>query len=305
MDTKKGHSEDYFKDYRDYWWNPDFIELLAKRWGLGQYSTLLDVGCGCCHWSRLLAPYLNKPRHVTAVDRDQKWSKGSSELVDRFAAMDASVEFRQGDVNCLPFPDDAFDVVTCQTVLIHLADPLQALREMKRVMKKGGILIAAEPVNIFGWAFCGSTLTRDEPLEETLDRIKYGLIYERGKRLLGEGDNSLGDYVPGFFAQAGMQDIQVYLSDKASPLFPPYDTDEQKALLRTYHEWQQEGSGSFDRAQALRYFKAFGESGENLTFFEKQFEKGRQEIEALLQAVAEGRYATGGGVITYVVSGTK
>jgi SAM-dependent methyltransferase len=256
MDESKGHSEDYFKDYRDFWWNADYIDLLARRWGLDKYSTLLDVGCGCCHWSRLLAPYLAPPRKITAVDRDPKWAKGSRELIERFAAMDAVLEFRQGDACRLPFPDDSFDVVTCQTVLIHLADPLSAVTEMKRVMKSGGILICAEPVNIFGWAVCGSTLTRDEPLEDTFSRIKYSLIYERGKRLLGEGDNSLGDHVPGFFASAGLTGIQVYLSDKASPLFPPYDKPEQKALLQAYAEWLGEDGGAFDRAEALRYFKA-------------------------------------------------
>lgn len=305
MDESKGHSEDYFKDYRDFWWNADYIDLLARRWGLSKYSTLLDVGCGCCHWSRLLTPYLAPPRRITAVDRDDKWAKGSADIVNRFAEMGASVEFRQGDVYHLPFPDSSFDVVTCQTVLIHLADPLSAIKEMKRVLKSGGILICAEPVNLFSAALSGSTLTQEEPLEDTFNRIKYWLIYERGKRLLGEGDNSLGDHVPGLFSSAGLKGIQVCISDKASPLFPPYDTPEQRALLQAYKEWLGEGGGAFDRAEALRYFKAYGEDGEGMAFFERQFEKSRQEIIALLKSVAEGTFSTGGGCVMYVVSGGK
>ncbi len=305
MDTKKGHSEEYFKDYRDYWWNADFLELMAKRWELSRCSTLLDVGAGQCHWSRLLAPHLKSPRKVTAVDRDEKWSKGSPEIVKLFNAIDTEVEFRCGDACALPFPDDTFDVVTCQTVLIHIADPLKALSEMKRVMKKGGILITAEPQNLSGWVMNGSTLTRDEPVEAALDRVRYGLTYERGKRMLGQGDNSLGDHMPGLFARAGMQDIRVYLSDKASPLFPPYESEEQKAILRTYREWQAEGSGSCDREQALQYFRAYGEDEENLAFFEREFDTMQRENEALIQAADAGHFSMGGAVITYLVSGTK
>ena len=32
----KGHSEEYFGDFRDYWYNRDFLELMAKRWELGE-----------------------------------------------------------------------------------------------------------------------------------------------------------------------------------------------------------------------------------------------------------------------------
>ncbi len=42
----KGHSEEYFGDFRDYWYNLDFLELMAKRWELENVKTLLDVGCG-------------------------------------------------------------------------------------------------------------------------------------------------------------------------------------------------------------------------------------------------------------------
>jgi hypothetical protein len=45
-----GHSEEYFGPYRDFWWNRDFLELMARRWQLGRYQSLLDVGCGMPAW---------------------------------------------------------------------------------------------------------------------------------------------------------------------------------------------------------------------------------------------------------------
>ena len=57
MDTKKpAHraalsKEDYHKltgfdgDWRDTWWNDDFLSMMARRWRLEQVQTVLDVGC--------------------------------------------------------------------------------------------------------------------------------------------------------------------------------------------------------------------------------------------------------------------
>src|SRR5215472_13630172 len=45
----------------------------------------------------------------------------------------------------LPFPDAVFDLVLSQEVLEHVRDPFQAMREMKRVLKTGGVLYCQVP----------------------------------------------------------------------------------------------------------------------------------------------------------------
>jgi SAM-dependent methyltransferase len=47
--------------------------------------------------------------------------------------------------NALPFPDDAFDVVTCLETLEHDRDPFGTVREMRRVLKPGGALVLTVP----------------------------------------------------------------------------------------------------------------------------------------------------------------
>ena len=49
------------------------------------------------------------------------------------------------DAQCLPFKDEAFHFVMSQEVLEHLADPFQAMREMGRVLRKGGTLYCQAP----------------------------------------------------------------------------------------------------------------------------------------------------------------
>ena len=98
---------------------------------------LLDVGCGPGTITADLAG-LVAPGRVTAVD-------SSAEVVaqaERTAA-EAGVEgivFATADIHDLPYPDDSFDVVHAHQVLQHVADPVRALREMRRVCRPGGVV---------------------------------------------------------------------------------------------------------------------------------------------------------------------
>jgi ubiquinone/menaquinone biosynthesis C-methylase UbiE len=60
-----------------------------------------------------------------------------------------NVEFRTGDIYALDYPDDTFDISHAHQVLQHVADPVAALRELRRVTKPGGI-VAARDVDYTG-----------------------------------------------------------------------------------------------------------------------------------------------------------
>jgi ubiquinone/menaquinone biosynthesis C-methylase UbiE len=57
-----------------------------------------------------------------------------------------NVEFRTGSAYALPFESNSVDAVTCFFMLHHLEDMKLALLEIKRVLKKGGLLTAVEPL---------------------------------------------------------------------------------------------------------------------------------------------------------------
>ena len=54
------------------------------------------------------------------------------------------VEFRQGSVADIPFPDDTFDFITCTAAFKNFKVPLEALSQMYRVLKRGGTALIAD-----------------------------------------------------------------------------------------------------------------------------------------------------------------
>ncbi|MEU3840484.1 methyltransferase domain-containing protein [Streptomyces sp. NPDC028635] len=104
---------------------------------LKPHMRILDIGCGPGTITADLAA-LVPDGHVTGVDR----AAGVLEQARAEAAGRGltNVAFATADVHALGFPDDTFCVVHAHQVLQHVSDPVQALREMKRVTRPGGFI---------------------------------------------------------------------------------------------------------------------------------------------------------------------
>ncbi len=293
------HSENQFADYRDFWWSKGFLDLMARRIGLGKMQSVLDVGCGMCHWSKLLTPYLNKPAYVVGVDKDTKWAAGSAELTHFFEGQGCWFDLVEGDAMDLPFADESFDMVTCQTVLMHVSNPAKAIAEMKRVLKPGGTILCVEPNNRIQ-SLLRNSVSEHDSIEEMMDHVKYSLILEQGKKRLGYGDNSIGDLLPGLLDKAGFSQIDVRLSDKAMAMLPPYDTVEQ---LATRSFWNDGSTRDAMNHSDLHYFRAFGEK--YLKFYDTYHRKYEESGQKLNEALQKNDFHSAGGALVYLVSGIK
>src|SRR5690349_19196986 len=120
------HSAEHFGDTRNHWWNQDFLELMARRWRLDTVRAVLDVGCGIGHWGMLLSSVMRADVRVTGIDREPSWVE-QARLRAKARGLEARFSYERGEAQQLPFPDDTFDLTTCQTVLIHLPDPKVAI----------------------------------------------------------------------------------------------------------------------------------------------------------------------------------
>jgi len=104
--------------------------------------SLLDVGCGP---GTITAEFADRlaPGEVVGVD-------AAADVVAKAGEFAASnLSFSTADAYALPFADDSFDIVHAHQVLQHVARPVDVLREMRRVVKPGGI-VAARDVDYAG-----------------------------------------------------------------------------------------------------------------------------------------------------------
>jgi SAM-dependent methyltransferase len=100
----------------------------------------LDVGAGRGIASYALA---RNGFAVTALEPDPSPIVGASAIRSLAAETGLPIEVVQEFSECLPFADETFDVVFARAVLHHTRDLDVACREMFRVLRPGGVLIAA------------------------------------------------------------------------------------------------------------------------------------------------------------------
>jgi SAM-dependent methyltransferase len=291
------HSAQWFGDARDYWWNDDYFALLARRWRLAEQRHVLDVGCGVGHWGRLLARHLPSDARLTGIDREPEWVGTATGK----AVGDKRFRYVVGEVESLPFPNNQFDLTTCQTVLIHVADAAAALREMIRVTRPGGLLVVVEPNNLAA-ALVMDREQREGEVEHLLTLLRFRLLCDRGSRALGTGDHSVGDVLAAMFGQLGLVDVQASLNDKAGGVLPPYEGAEQRAYVDELDRMAEREHWIWPRAQTLRNFVAGGGAEHD---FEPLWQRVMAEQRRVADQIRRGTYAHPGGGVCYCVSGRK
>lgn len=123
-----------FARYSQYWWSNRYYAHLACRFG-PPHGRVLELGCGMGH----LLSWLTGRYEVFGTDINS-WALSQARHIvpqGKFILISAD--------DCVAFPDTSFDVIIAKHVVEHLKHPEQAIAEMNRVMKPGGLLILATP----------------------------------------------------------------------------------------------------------------------------------------------------------------
>jgi len=111
----------------------EWAPLLVAAAHVARGQTVLEVACGTGVVARQAAQIVEERGKVVGIDLNPAMLAVARRLRP-------DIEWREADVAALPFPDEAFDVVLCQSALMFFPDVPKALREMRRVATPDGII---------------------------------------------------------------------------------------------------------------------------------------------------------------------
>jgi SAM-dependent methyltransferase len=167
---------------------------------------LLDVGSGSGTISVSFAKLI-PDGHVTGIDVNTSILPRARAVAEKAGVK--NIEFHEGSVYKLPFADETFDIAVCHQVLVHIGTPWDALREMLRVTKRGGVVAARE----------GDYETESVwPVLPALDRFHKLMA---GLMSAGGGSPTAGRQLVSWALKAGVQRSQVTLSYSTSSYHTP------------------------------------------------------------------------------------
>ena len=229
--------------------------------------SLLDCGCGPGTITAGLASRV-APGKVVAFDISEEQVRVAQKHVEETGV--ANVEFRVEDIFTIPFPDNTFDVAFVHNVLEHLNEPADALKEVQRVLKLGG-LVGVRDADRGGDLFA--------PENGALAR-RRDIMVEVWKSPHMGGDPMMGRHLRSFLRRAGFTDVEatasydvygnpdtlgVLMGASSEYILRPAYVDQVKALGLTDRETLEEISAGVmelinnpDTFVAIAYCEALG-----------------------------------------------
>jgi SAM-dependent methyltransferase len=147
-----------------------------------------DFGCGVGVVTRMLAEMVGPTGSVTGIDVHGPQLAEAAAFCESRGLMNTS--FVKADALNTGLPRGSFDLVYCRFLLLHLPDPMACLREMREVLRPGGIIVVEDgdlasaesippsAIDAFAEFFCRFGPTRG--LDYSLARNLYHMVIEAG-----------------------------------------------------------------------------------------------------------------------------
>ena len=197
---------EYLEFSREYMWNEEFEPALCSIMGVKDGMVIADIGSGIGALLLFLSEYTQNS-HLYGVDTNCTLLKRGSESLKMYPHSN-TIQFVGGDGMSIPFKENTFDLVTAQTLLCNVEDPLSVIKEMRRIAKKGGLVCSIEPDSALDLNFIPDPDGSDADRWDFL-RWKAQWAYCRGVRKVHKRDIAIGFRVPSLFRLAGFAEIKV------------------------------------------------------------------------------------------------
>ncbi len=130
---------------REHLFRDDTDRICALLWGGGSPApgaTVMEVGCGPGHYARRLAARFAGLRVIGIDCSDAQLGRARTAALARGLT---GCRFEQGDARDLPRPEASIDVVIVSRLFTVLPEREQAMSEIHRVLRPGGLAFIAEP----------------------------------------------------------------------------------------------------------------------------------------------------------------
>ncbi len=187
----------------DAWSSGDSYEQYVGRWSrlvakefiswlaVPEDSRWLDVGCGTGALSQTILELTN-PKKVWGIDKSEDYIKTARDKVNHPNAV-----FEAGDAQSLPVESEIVDIAVSGLVLNFVPQPSQMIAEMRRAVRKGGI------VAIYVWDYAGKMQFMRHFWNAAAALDSAAIDLDEGRRFPICNPDSLLD----LFRAAGLKDI--------------------------------------------------------------------------------------------------
>ncbi|MBD3235000.1 MAG: methyltransferase domain-containing protein [candidate division Zixibacteria bacterium] len=279
----------------------DTRTLIAQWLDITPGMTIVDVGCGLGYLGYTYWEFFGEGGKYYGVDESEELIEEAAELSGNWA-VGGEAHFKSGDAYSLPFEDDFADIAICQALLMHLDDPVEVLKEMKRVARPGGQVVSIEPDNLSASLHKPYTSIPELTMEEELFRNKITLICYKGRLKLGKGDYNIGVKIPHIMKELGLDDIDIRLNDQVCFVEPPYESEMETEYIGNRKKHFITEQFEFELEETKKEFIAGGGDPQEFEEFRKLAIRRRDVIK---QQLDDGNFSICHSNQLFYIRGTK